>query len=173
VTVVKCDVPACSVLDRQRINGAWFRDSYRAPLRRTQTSPVDIFFAVFGHHPLWMKIVLMTRNRVASYGGLDAATAAEIMNPQIKSCYKVGDKIGPWPIFCLTEDELVAGRDNKHLDFRLSVLRETNGGSESAVISTVCTTHNAFGKLYLFFIVPFHKWGVQRLISRAMAAGRL
>jgi hypothetical protein len=95
------------------------------------------------------------------------------MNPQIKRCYKVGDKIGPWPIFGLTEDELVAGRDNKHLDFRLSVLRETNGGSESAVISTVCTTHNAFGKLYLFFIVPFHKWGVQRLISRAMAAGRL
>jgi hypothetical protein len=24
-----------------------------------------------------------------------------------------------------------------------------------------------------FFIVPFHKWGVQRLISNAITAGRL
>jgi len=32
---------------------------------------------------------------------------------------------------------------------------------------------NAFGRVYLFFIIPFHKWGVQRLIANAAAAGRL
>lgn len=41
------------------------------------------------------------------------------------------------------------------------------------VIATICTTHNTFGKIYLFFIIPFHKWGVRRLMSRAIAAGRL
>ena len=171
--IEECDVPALSVLDRRLIEAAFFRDSYRAPLTLTQASVVEIFFAVFGHHPLWMKRILIARNHVASFCGLDAAAASEIMKPEVQSSYTVGDKIGPWPIFSLTQSELVAGRDNKHLDFRLSVLKETSGEATSAVFSTVCTTHNAFGRVYLFFIIPFHKWGVKRLLSRAIAAGRL
>jgi Protein of unknown function (DUF2867) len=171
--IEECDVPHLSVLDRRLVEAAFFKDSYRTPLTRAQASVIEVFFAVFGHHPLWMKSILIARNRVASLCGLDAAISSEIMKPEMKGSYKVGDKIGPWPIFSLTQSELVAGRDNKHLDFRLSVLKEPNGGAMSAVISTVCTTHNAFGRIYLFFIIPFHKWGVQRLMSRAVAAGRL
>jgi hypothetical protein len=173
MTVVECDVPSLSVLDRGLIEAAHFRDSYRAPLSRTRASIVDIFVGIFAHHPIWMKIALIVRNRIASLCGLDAATASEIINFEVKSSYAVGDKIGVWPIFCLTETELVAGRDDKHLDFRLSVLRLTDGETHSVVVSTVCTVHNAFGKLYLFFIVPFHKWGVRRLLSNAIIAGRL
>jgi hypothetical protein len=171
--IEECDVPCLSVLDRRLVEAAFFRDSYRAPLTHTQASVVEVFFAVFGHHPLWMKSILIARNCIASLCGLHAATASEIMKPQVQRSYEVGDKVGPWPIFSLTQSELVAGRDNKHLDFRLSVLKEPNGEAMNAVISTVCTTHNAFGRLYLFFIIPFHKWGVRRLMSRAVAAGRL
>ena len=117
--------------------------------------------------------MLIARNHIATWCGLDAPTPSEIMNPEVKHRFTVGDKIGPWPIFNLTENELVAGRDNKHLDFRLSVMQEKNGAVTSAIISTVCTTHNAFGRVYLYFIIPFHKWGVRHLMSRAIAAGRL
>ena len=171
--IEECEVPALSLLDRRVVEGAFFRDSYRTPLVRKQASVVEVFFGVFGHHPLWMKSILIVRNRIASLCGLDTSTTAEIMNPQVKGSYSVGEKIGPWPIFSLTQGELVAGRDNKHLDFRLSVLKEGHGEAMSAVISTVCITHNAFGRLYLFCIIPFHKWGVKRLITRAVAAGRL
>lgn len=173
MNVVECDIPSASVLDRRLIAAAYFRDSYRAPLRRTHASVVDIFLAIFAHHPMWMKILLIVRNRIASFCGLDAPTASEILNLEIRSRYGVGDKIGVWPIFSLTETELVAGRDNKHLDFRLSVLRMTGSETPSVVVSTICTVHNAFGKLYLFFIVPFHKWGLRRLIANALVAGRL
>jgi hypothetical protein len=167
-----CDVPHLSVLDRRLVDAAFFRDSYRTRLTPPQASVIEIFFGIFGHHPLWMKCILIARNRIASWCGLEAPTASEIMKPEMKLNYKVGDKIGPWPIY-LSESELVAGRDNKHLDFRLSVLKELNGEAMSAVISTVCTTHNRFGRVYLVFIIPFHKWGVRRLISRAQVAGRL
>ena len=33
--------------------------------------------------------------------------------------------------------------------------------------------HNRAGKIYLFFIVPFHRWGMRALMRRAVAAGRL
>jgi hypothetical protein len=173
MSIVACEVPTLSVLDRRLVDGAFFHDSYRAPLSRARDDVVEVFFAVFGHHPTWMKIVLVLRNRLASCFGLEVSTAAEIMRPQAKSSYQVGEKIGPWPIFHLTETELVAGRNNKHLDFRLSVLKEADGESFNAIVSTVCTTHNAFGKIYLVLIIPFHKWGVRRLMSRAVAEGRL
>jgi hypothetical protein len=171
IAVVTCEMPAVSALDRRVIEAAYFRDSYRAPLRRPHASVVDIFASVFAHHPLWMKILLIVRNLLASFCGLDAPTASEIMNVEIKDSYRVGEKIGVWPLFSVSATELVAGRDDKHLDFRLSVLKETGG--KSVVVSTVCTVHNVFGKVYLFFIVPFHKWGVQRLLSQAIVAGRL
>ena len=173
MAVVKCDIPQLSVLDRRLIEAAHFRDAYRAPLCHTRASVVDIFFSIFAHHPVWMKMLLIVRNRLASFCGLDAPTASEIIHVENKGSYGVGDKIGAWPIFSLTETELVAGRDNKHLDFRLSVLKTLGHDGASVVVSTVCTVHNTFGKLYLFFVVPFHKWGVQRLISNAVASGRL
>ena len=76
-------------------------------------------------------------------------------------------------MFALTDHDLIARRNNKHLDFRLSVLRESSGQTANVAVSTVCLVHNSFGKLYLFCIVPLHKWGVRRLIKTAAMAGRL
>jgi hypothetical protein len=171
--VVECDVPSSSVLSRDLIENAYFRDSYRAPLTRNELGIVDIFFNIFAHHPLWMKLLLIVRNKAASLIDLDAPIASEILNVEIRDHYAVGEKIGVWPIFSLSEDELVAGRDNKHMDFRLSVLKVPDGDGMSVVVSTVCTVHNLFGKCYLFFIVPLHRYGVRKLMANAMAAHRL
>ena len=171
--VAECEIPKGSALERSFVNAAHFWDSYRTPLRRPHASIIDVFLAIFGHHPLWMKVILIVRNRIASFCGLAAPTASEIMNPAIRSSYAVGDRIGVWPIYYLTDTELIAGRNNRHLDFRLSVLRETDGKTASVVVSTVCVVHNVYGKVYLVFIVPFHRWGVRHLMSNAIRAGRL
>jgi hypothetical protein len=172
-TVEILDFPQASVLDPAWVAAAYFRDSYRAPVSRSGTSLVDVFFALFGHHPPWMKSILILRNGLARLAGLDVPTVAEVLHPQARERYAVGDKIGVWPIYALSENELVAGRDNKHLDFRLSLLRMGSDANPCVVVSTVCSVHNTFGKAYLWLIVPFHKWGVRLLIERAANAGRL
>jgi hypothetical protein len=171
--VAKCDFPSGSALSRSFVEAAYFQDSYRTLMTRRNASPTEIFRAVFAYRPMWMNALLMIRNRLVSLCGLEAPTVSEIMNPEFKITYAVGDKIGPWPIFALTDAELVAGRDNKHLDFRVSVLRTTDGATSAVIVSTVCVVRNAFGKVYLFFIAPFHKWGVRSLLLRAARAGRL
>ncbi len=173
MNVVECDVPSGSMLSRELVERAYFRDSYRAPLSRRELGIVDIFFGIFAHHPLWMKLLLIVRNKIASLAGLDAPTASEILHVEIKDRYVVGEKIGVWPIFSLSEDEVVAGRNNKHMDFRLSVLKVPDGDRTSVVVSTICTVHNLSGKLYLFFILPFHRYGVRKLMANALAARRL
>jgi hypothetical protein len=171
--VIECDVPASSALSRDLIRTAYFHDSYRVPLARPGLSIVEIFFALFGHTPRWMKALLITRNAVARWCGLEAPTVAEILTPAVCANYSVGDKIGPWPIFFINDNEIVAGRNNKHLDFRLSVLRVIDDGAESVVVSTICSVHNLAGKIYLFFIVPFHRTGVRSLLANAVTAKRL
>jgi hypothetical protein len=171
--VIECDVPSTSALGRDLIENAYFHDSYRAPLSRTELGIVEIFFALFGHTPLWMKLLLIARNAAARLAGLETPTVAEIMKPKIRETYSVGEKIGPWPIFFIGGNEIVAGRDNKHLDFRVSVLKTDDGEERSVVVSTICTVHNLSGKIYLFFIAPFHRSGVRSLMSKAVTAKRL
>jgi hypothetical protein len=171
--VTECGVPSGSALSRDLIGNAHFHDCYRAPLARAELGMADIFFALFGHTPLWMKLLLIARNAAAGALGLEVPTVAEIMKPTVRSEYRVGEKIGPWPIFFIGDNEIIAGRDNKHMDFRLSVLKAIDGDAISVVVSTVCTVHNVFGKIYLFFITPFHRNGVRTLLANAVVAKRL
>ncbi len=173
MSFIECDIPKDSALCSNMVEAAYFQDSYRAPLARRDLGIVDVFFALFGHSPLYVKLLLISRNAIAKLAGLDVPTVAEILNPEVRSTYAVGDRIGPWPIFSISQDEIVAGRNNKHLDFRLSVLKCTEDGTASVTVSTVCTVHNLAGKVYLFFIAPFHRFGVKNLISSAVAARRL
>ena len=172
MSVIECDVPASSALDRELIGHCDFSDSYRVPLSHPELGMAEIFFAVFGHTPLWMKTMLIARNALVRLVGLEVPTVAEIMRPEVRAAYKVGDKIGPWPVFFVGENEIIAGRNNKHMDFRLSVLKVADGGA-SVVVSTVCSVHNLFGTIYLSLIAPFHRSGVQALLSRAVKTGRL
>src|SRR5262245_59286048 len=173
MNVVECDVPATSAVGKERIERADFRDAYRAPLRRPDQGVVEIFFGIFAHRPLWMNLMLVARNSAAALVGLETPTMSEVMNVERKDRYVVGEKIGPWPIFFLGSDELVAGRNNKHMDFRLSILKARDGHEPSVVVSTVCFVHNAFGRCYLSFVIPFHKLGVRKLMRGALAAHRL
>jgi Protein of unknown function (DUF2867) len=171
--ITECDIPAGSLLDRQAIQSAYFRDSYSIPLRDEDMDVATIFFAVFGHHPGWAKGALIIRNRIAGWFGLDVPADTTILRPVQKAHYQVGESIGPWPIYALSRRELVAGRDNRHLDFRLSLLKTGTADAPRVVVSTICNVHNLFGKIYLFFIVPFHKWGVKRLLAAAVQSRRV
>lgn len=173
MSVVECDVPLDSALGADLIKRANFYDAYRAPLLRAHLSVVEIFFAVFGHRPAWMSWMLIARNKAAGFAGLETPTTAEIIKMEMKDRYAVGEKIGPWPIFFLGTDELVAGRDNKHMDFRLSVMKVRDEDRPSVIVSTICTVNNTLGSYYLSSIIPFHKFGVRKLMTNAAAAQRL
>ncbi len=171
MSVVECDVPATSALDRAMVGASDFHDSYRVPLAHPERSMAGIFFAVFGHTPLWMKAMLLLRNALARLAGLEVPKAAEIMTPRIRSAYRVGDKIGPWPVFFVGDNEIIAGRDNKHMDFRLSVLKVRNDGAADLVVSTICSTHNLFGRVLSvrdYPLPPCRRAG----IARTRRAGR-
>jgi Protein of unknown function (DUF2867) len=169
----ECEIPLASALRPRWVEDAYFSDAYRAPLKSPPPSVTDIFRSIFGHPPKRIKHALLLRNRIAKQFGLDVPSKDLILEPEWRERYQAGETIGPWPILGIDDTELIVGRNNRHLDFRLSIFRELGIDQPSVVISTVCVTHHWSGKIYLFFVVPFHRWGVQYLIKRALLTGRL
>ena len=73
------------------------------------------------------------------------------------------DTVGFFPVLNETSNRLVAGFDDRHLDFRLVVDVAPSGTGQRVTATTLVLTHNRLGRVYLAIILPFH-----RLVVRAM-----
>jgi hypothetical protein len=52
----------------------------------------------------------------------------------------------------LSPSEAILGQEDRHLDFRISLLVD----QQRLTVSTLVRPHNMFGVLYLACILPFH-----------------
>jgi hypothetical protein len=163
------DFPSHSQIHADFVCRASLVESYRFELPVADMAVTDIFLAIFSRKPWWMKAAIILRNIVVKPFGIETPFVADVLSNARRPTYRVGETIWAWPIFALTGDELVAGRDNKHLDFRVSVLKSVEDGVQFATVSTVCVTHNRAGEIYLKTILPIHKRGIRFLMSRALA----
>jgi phosphatidylglycerophosphate synthase len=133
----------------------------------------EIYLAILGHLPWWARALIVVRNFIVSFFGLHAETAANVWKTEVKDRYMPGDRIVRFNLYALDDNEIVAGGDDKHLDFRVSVMRVTENGAHKVVVSTLIFTHNLFGKIYLLFVLPLHRFGMRRLLTQAAALGRI
>jgi hypothetical protein len=171
-TVRKCSMPASCTFSRGPAK-FYYWDAYEACLSRTELTMPDIYLGIFAHRPGWMNRLLALRTKIVSVFGLKGPTSAQLRNSNIKESYVVGEKMALFTLFSLEDNEIIAGGDDRHLDFRVSVSRLREGGVSRVVLTTVVTPHNFFGKAYLFLILPFHKFGVKAIMSNAVAAKRI
>jgi hypothetical protein len=127
--------PAQSQLHKRRA-ATDFLDSYSV----VSDMPVRRAAEVITTFPAWTRLLLQIRRLVTAPFGLsnDGPDAA--------------DKLGPFPVEMETEQELIAGFDDKHLDFRVSVM--SVGGR--IYLGTWVHTHHCGGRFYLRLIMPFH-----------------
>ena len=154
--------------------GKFYRwDSFEIPLNRTDLGMQDVYLAIFAHPPRLFKYLMVIRNAIVSMFGIKGPTTEQLNHVQIKEQYAVGEKIALFTLVSRSDNEIVAGGTDKHLDFRVSVLRVNDSGADSVVLTTVVDVHNLFGKIYLLFIMPFHRFFVKTILSNAVAANRM
>ena len=129
------DLPSESVLNT-RVSPIDFLDCYAisSPLLPRHAAEIITNF------PRWACGLLLVRKVVTAPFGLsnDGPSAA--------------DKIGLFPVEIETSNELVAGFDDKHLDFRVSVMSKDG----RVFLATWVHPHNIGGRFYLACILPFH-----------------
>ncbi|WP_299624827.1 DUF2867 domain-containing protein [uncultured Tateyamaria sp.] len=127
-----------------------FLDCYSVP----SNMPARPAAAIITAFPGWARALLQVRRLITAPFGLSQD------GPEAE------DKLGPFPVELDTGDEVIAGFDDKHLNFRVSVCSQ--GGRVS--LATWVHPHNTGGRLYLATIMPFHILVVRNALARVARA---
>lgn len=104
----------------------------------------------------WIDALLALRNIVVSPFGLKGGPAKS----------DGADVIGIFPVVSQTSQRLVAGFDDRHLDFRVIVDVADNNHRRDVTATTLVLTHNWLGRAYLAAVMPFHKIIVRSMLKR-------
>ena len=136
--------------------GAQFMDAYRLDVAGANLDARRAAERMMAHAPRWVDALLVLRNIIVAPFGLKGSGAQERLPRDI---------IGIFPVVSETPERLVAGFNDKHLDFRVVLDVATSGRRQSVTATTLVLTHNWLGRSYLGIIMPFH-----RIVVRAMLA---
>jgi uncharacterized protein DUF2867 len=134
--------------------GAQFVDAYRIAIEATALDARRAAERMFARPPRWIEALIDLRNMMVAPFGLKTSGKGEPAS---------GGMIGIFPVIDETPERLVAGFNDRHLDFRVVVDVTAGGNSRQVTTTTLVLTHNRLGRCYLAIILPFH-----RLIVRAM-----
>ena len=133
----------------------------------TTRDPQQLARFIFAHQPRWVAALMEVRDSCVSVLGLKTGRS-------LRSSDTKGQRVGIFKLYETLPFEVLVGEDDKHLDFRASILyRSAEGpaGKASVVLSTVVQCHNLLGRTYLWLIAPFHRRVVQSFLRQAASMG--
>ncbi|MBE4948504.1 DUF2867 domain-containing protein [Chryseobacterium culicis] len=146
-----------------------YMDSFEGKLTERRSNPdiTEVGKAFFTSGPVWGKKMFAFRNKMVGLFGLKtgAKTGKKLAGNDAQ--YEVGERIGLFKVFDKTYNEIILGEDDRHLDFRVSLLFDKNKDEEenSLTISTTVKFHNWLGVLYFLPVRPFHKLIVPAMLK--------
>lgn len=153
--VLKVEIPKES--DYQNfISNIDFVDAYQIRLKDPRMPIETIYQHLFSTMPSWIITLLKLRNKIVGVFGLKTE-----VSKGHKERLTIGKKAGAFEIYSITKTEIIAGEDDKHLNFHVSVLKQ----EKDLIVTTFVHYHNLFGKLYMTLITPFHKLIVKSVMK--------
>lgn len=135
----------------------------------TIASPELLARFIFSQQAPWIAGLMKVRDAFAAGFGLKTSTQLTSLGVDDRA-----KRVGLFKIYSTTEHEIVLGEDDKHLNFRLSVLctaQPAPTGERRLIVSTVVHCHNRLGRIYIFLISPFHRLIVRSSLRRAARIG--
>jgi len=135
----------------------------------TSSDPDVLWRFLIAQQPSWIGWLTNIRDAVVAGFGLKTAKHLATLSNEASV-----DRIGIFKVYGKSENEIVLGEDDKHLDFRLSVLHTPDSSSARGgqlTVSTVVHCHNLLGRTYLSVIAPFHRLVVTASLRRAAHIG--
>jgi hypothetical protein len=143
----KLNVPPENSMISQGFGRVDYCDSYRIT-KATNDNSERIAMQLF-KLPKWVVALLNVRNRIVKLFGLKTGTESEATI---------------FPVIAQNENEILMGVNDKHLNFRVSVLIDR----EKSYIYTTTLVHynHNWGKIYFLFVKPFHKIIVRAMVKR-------
>jgi hypothetical protein len=140
--------------------GAQFSDAYSVVVDDAALDARIAAEKMLGRSPRWIERLLALRNFLVAPFGL---------KKPVPTGNGAADTIGIFPVVSETPGRLVAGLNDKHLDFRVVVDITTSSHGQRVTATTLVLTHNLLGRVYLTIILPFHRLVVRALLRQVTA----
>jgi len=125
---------------------------------------------LFSNQPSWVAKLMSVRDALVVRFGIK--TAKQLRGSLVPGG---GERVSIFKIYERRPHEIILGEDDKHLDFRVSVLRQIRtepvGPRPYLILSTVVHCHNRLGRAYIRLIAPFHRLVVESSLRRAARLG--
>lgn len=115
-----------------------------------------------GDPPAWFRTLLAIRDAAMLPLGVKSSR-------QLREGVSPESRVDFFPILEERENEIVLGENDRHLDFRMSLLRIRASSDTKIVATTVVHIHNLLGRSYIEAIRPFHHLVVKRSMARLAA----
>ena len=132
----------------------------------------DVVQAFFSANLCWVQPLVTFRNKVAGILGLKPFPSGLTEHQNWWYNHKAERLISfPLHLFSHSENEIVLGADDKHLDFRISFFVEkcpNQPGRKLLTITTMVQFNNAWGRVYFMPVQPIHKLVVPALLRSAV-----
>lgn len=145
---------------RQFLPGAQFADTFRIETDSATLNAREAAERMFNRQPQWIAALMRLRNAIVAPFGLKTPSHTRTIAP---------NSIGIFPVISETPDRVVAGIDDKHLDFRVIVDVSGTAPDRQVTATTLVKTHNLLGRVYLMTIMPFHRIIVPAMLRQIAA----
>ncbi|MDD5283472.1 MAG: DUF2867 domain-containing protein [Bacteroidales bacterium] len=130
----------------------------------------DIGELFFNSGPKWADFLMSIRDKIVGLFGLKtASTISEEERNHVVLKFEEGEQLNIFKLYSKSESELIMGDDDKHLNFRVSLLLDStdvDSKKKKILITTVVTYRNWLGKIYFIPVKPFHTLIVKETMKR-------
>jgi hypothetical protein len=136
-------------------------DSYSIVLVGSEQSSMrELATRTLVNPPVWQKALIALRDAMVTPFGIKTSDTLRTTPDSRK-------RVDFFPVHWEGKDEIVLGTDDRHLDFRLSLLRRRSPIGTLLIATTVVHSHNLLGFAYLNAIRPFHYLVVRANLARS------
>ena len=142
-------------------------------------SSEEMLIAIFCRLPAWLRFLYKVRNMLVKLLRITAETevgksgGGQSGSPEneLARAIREGTSYSLFSVLFRGPSETVLFGKDRHLDFYLSIQTQLDGGDKHSLIATTLVRYNnATGRLYFFFVRPFHCLVVPMMMKSAIRA---
>jgi len=128
-------------------------------------TPDDIMIRLWSDFPAWLNILFRLRNFLVKFVGLKTEKKD---TDEFERLIRNGGELGFASVPEKNDKETILLLKDKHLNAYLSVYVDNKQNSQDIYAITLVHFHNRFGRVYFFFIRPFHDIIVKSILRRTV-----
>jgi hypothetical protein len=137
-------------------------DSYKVEIYKEDS--IDNITTKIFQTPRWADSLMRLRNALARLVGLD--TGGYKRDTYISDYYHVGSRAVYFTVIDRNDNEILMAENDKHLDFRISVLMNRQSSDITIFLTTLVKFNNSLGRIYFLLVKPFHRIIIFSLLKR-------